>query len=64
MKRLIRILNTVVAICCIFIIILIFWFLYLIYAKGFDGTGAAMYIVSEVRGWLDGLLYGYTFWFS
>lgn len=58
MKNLIRILNTVVAVCCIFIIVLIFWFLYLIYAQGLDGTSAAMLIASEVRKWLNIFYHG------
>lgn len=48
MKQLIHILNMVVAICCIFIIILIFWFLYLVFTREFGGVGAARYIASEV----------------
>lgn len=48
MKLLVRILNTFVAFCCILIIILIFWFLYLVFTRDFSGVGAARYIASEV----------------
>lgn len=64
MKYLIRILNTVVAICCILIIILVFWFLYLVFAKGFGGVGAARYIASEVSGLWGEFVYWCTSLFT
>ena len=51
MKLLVRILNTVVAICCIILVVLIFWFLYLVFAKGFGGVGAVYFILSEISRW-------------
>lgn len=64
MKSLIRLLNTIVAICCILIIIFIFWFLYLIFAKGFGGVEAARYITSEVTGLWDGFFRWFTSLFT
>lgn len=53
MKHLVNILNTVVAFCCILIVLLCFWFLYMVFAKNVGGAEAAGYIVSEVSRWWD-----------
>lgn len=51
MKIVIRILNILVAICCILIIAGMIWFLYLTFAKGYGGYGAIMYILNSFMEW-------------
>ncbi len=56
MKLMIRILNLIVAICCILIVAGMIWFLYLTLVRGYGGAGAATYILDQFLGWWS------TFW--
>lgn len=51
MKVTIRILNTLVAICCILIIAGMIWFLYLTFVRGYGGYNSIMYILDQFLGW-------------
>lgn len=63
MKIVIRILNILVALCCILIVAGMIWFLYLVFVHGYGGQGAITYILRQFLngwnafwGWLGSLL--------
>ena len=63
MKIFVRILNTIVALCCILIVAGIIWFVYLVFVQRYGGYGAITYILRHFLsgwnafwGWLGSLL--------
>lgn len=55
MKGIIRVLNVIVAVCCILIIAGMIWFLYLTFVRGYGGYGAVAYILNQFWGWWEAL---------
>ena len=51
MKILIRILNTLVALCCILIVAGMIWFLYLTFVLKYGGAHAVTHILNQFWGW-------------
>ena len=53
MKAFVRILNSLVAIACVFIVFLFLWFFYLTLFRGMGGGPAIAYVIGETGRWWD-----------